>query len=436
MKKILTLALAATMLIALAACGSSHDRIDVNTDTQIDNANYDNTGDDVTISKEKGNYIITDIGTGYNEGLMFVQINDPETTAMACIDKSGNIVFEVEVGNIGSSIAVPCGFHNGLAVLDTYIDQQREYKLCDKTGKIITAEDLDADSFIFDDNAIKAFKDGYIFTKKTTTSFNGSVDELAIFNAELEKIVDFSEDLYDKYINYGNSNYYDGYLFSDFKDNYIDLRTGTIYDDISKLQSKLILKNKSDFWIDAYKYNYETANNEEEYYIFDYLEKLFSDERDPIVTPIVDLSEYKETAKIQSVNALGYTGYADGTAGLLFTVSDSEVGNRYYFTILDETGKFCFEPIETQGFVKSVKYENGVYALLEHPNIHDNKVFNIEVYDKSGKTANKEYIVPEDTNVSYVAHELSDSVIYVHISAGVKKIPIVDILTTDLQPLF
>lgn len=312
---------------------------------------------------------------------------------------------------------------------------QDEVVLCDKTGKIITAEELGGDKFI-DEEVI--FADGYILVKKTTTSYQGSYDEMAVFNSKLEKIVDFSQELYETYerdFTYSSTNCYNGYLFNSVVDGYIDLNTGTVSKVSSELMNKIQPKRESDFWCVGERYNGSFyTENDEELFIYDGRKKWFSDEYTPTISTIFDLSEY-ENAYVVSMNEFFYNGYVDGYAGLRFRVEDSEEGERNYFTIMDEKGEFCFEPIETQGIITDVKSENGIFALRVTPNSFSKENFYVEVYDKSGKIGAKEYQRSKNGRIQ-LDYGMSDGVIYIVTPNDDGDGNKVELYTTDLQPLF
>lgn len=380
------------------------------------NSNNKNEGsDDESAADEK--ISITTIESNYSEGLAFVKTDDD--SPLYCIDKSGKTVFTVDASYVGS------GFHNGLTLL-----MQKEPVLCDKTGKIITAQDLGGDSLVCDN--LEIFNDGFILVKKTTTSYKGSVDEIAVFNSKLEKIVDFSSELYTAFIedyNYNGTCYYNGYLFDrTITESVLDLRTGKISTNLSEWVKTIELKNDYDFWRAGNHWNGQfTPANDEEYFIYDFRDELSSTEYYPTVTPVIDLSEYENV----SVISQGYfgSGFVDDVAALSFEVYDSEVGRRYYFTIMDKNGEFLFEPIETQGMVSSLKYDDGFFVL-------NTSKYYIEVYNKSGKVASMKYEEPSSF-IWNITYDINDGIIYVSLTSySNHNEDWAEFYTTDLKPLF
>ncbi len=431
MKKLLALILAALMLFSITACTTTKNNLGSNGDNTQNTVNNHEGGDSNIPSNSNPSNSddavkIGKIVTGYHEGLMFIE----NTTNMgmhtiSCIDKTGKTVFSIEASYIIS------GFHNGLAFV-----MRDKAVLCDKTGKIITAQDLGGTSFDADNP--KIFEDGYILVNKTTTSFQGSVNEMAVFNSDLEKIVDFSSDLYNWYNNdyqYNGTTYYNGYLFDrDITGGVLDLRTGERSQNLAVWVENMELKNETDFWLAGERWNgtFSTPNGEI-YFIYDRRDYLSSSEYHPVITPVIDLSE--AGGRIRSNNQIG-TGFVDGYAALVFEVMDSEVGERHYFTILDKDGNYCFEPVEVAGTIDEVKTENGIFVLSVVPHSRNESSYYIEVYDVSGKIGVKEYQKP-DTSFWSIDFDISDSIIFIQYddynTLGKKWI---GIYKTDMQPLF
>lgn len=339
----------------------------------------------------KSSVTINNICSGYHEGLMFITTSEPSSykQKISCIDKKGKTIFTID------AVAIISGFHNGLALVAE--DSGRydyEYVLCDKTGKITTPQQLGGDTFVM--NKTEIFEDGYILVKKTTTSYQGSVDEMAVFNSKLEKIVDFSSELYDWYKNdysYNGTSYYNGYLFDGgITKKVLDLRTGKRTENLLEWAKNLELRNKTDLWI---------FNDD---FIYDYRDQVTANTYDPVLSPIIDLSSY-DNMRIISQTPIKSPGYVDGYAALVFDTRDSNGGWCNYFTIMDENGNFCFEPLETQGVIQELKSDNGVFALLTQKGY-------VEVYDQSGKIASK-LCAEEMEMFEEIRYDISDETIYI-----------------------
>lgn len=429
MKKLLALILAALMLFSITACNTTQNNLDGKGDDTQNTVNNNEGGDsnnpsDNNPSNSDDFVKIGKIVDGYHEGLMFIEnYANRGMHTISCIDKTGKTVFSIEASYIIS------GFHSGLALV-----MQEKAVLCDKTGKIITAQELGGTSFDADNP--KIFEDGYILVNKTTTSFQGSVDEMAVFNSDLEKIVDFSSDLYNWYNNdyqYNGTRYYNGYLFDrSITNSVLDLRTGERSQNLAEWVENMKLKNETDFWLAAgWNSGFSTANDET-YYIYDMRDYLSSSERHPVITPVLDLSQ--AGGRIRSENQMG-TGFVDGYAALVFEVEDSEVGERHYFTILGKDGNYCFEPVEIAGLIDKIKTENGIFVLSIVPR-NRNETTHIEVYDISGRIGAKEY-QKSATNFWVFDFDISDGVIFIqcddYTTSGKEWI---GIYKTDMQPLF
>ena len=125
--------------------------------------------------------------TGYKEG------------DIVCIDKQGYVQFVLSsTTDEQYEYVIGSDWENRFSGNYAYIyrrhsDGSRDNVLCDKEGKLIKPEDLGATRFLTGKIAQEMFlNEGYILAMKTTTSFTGSVDEVAIFNNKLEKVLDYS----------------------------------------------------------------------------------------------------------------------------------------------------------------------------------------------------------------------------------------------------
>jgi len=401
MKKLLVLAFITVMMLLLVACDSQNISVDIDmnpqdTSLQINvstesSDTVDENLDTAETNVETINYELEEFITPYSDGVMFAKVTiAEEENVIACIDKSGQIVFTLD-----DSYTVRCSFHNGLAVLST----TTQYVLCDKTGKIITPEEIGATSFAFGDEHSgeqEAFLDGYVLALRTKTSFEGSVTELAVLNSKLEKIVDYSKDLYkfyyDTLASYGKiSTYYSGYLFNNNQasmrqsQGYINLNTGEYSENISELFSKISLNNKSDLWIADTGWGqlrFYNVLEDHDKTILDLTEYTGVDGRQISIISLNKVGGYDSTTSTSF-------GYVDGAVGLIFEVDDVEVVKRNYFTMLDENGEFYFAPVEVSYWAKTPKYDGGTYLFCTF--VDDSTIF-VQVFDKTGEIARKEFV--------------------------------------------
>ncbi len=334
---------------------------------------------------------------GYHDGLMFVEKKDNlNDTTLYCIDKTGKIVFSLPETQghkyFVSLYAKSYAYRDSYAVLkvdDTVV-------LCDKKGNIIRPEDMGATSFLMEEHYLgKMFGHGYILARKTTTSFAGSVDEVAVFNTKLEKIVDFSASLavsYESYFDRGwlyndDIDYCDGFLFNRTTDRYIDLETGEMKEGVSALYTN-------------------------------------SEKNNPAYTIV--LNQYKDT--LYKKHSLG-----NGTFGVTFRVEETQGGTNLFFVIMDKTGTFLFEPIEVETD-KASQYnlasENGICVI--DTSIGSNGYDRcLTVFDATGKVAE----LPYHAETLVLSVVLSDGVIVQKIKSF-NSDDIVNIYTTELKQLF
>lgn len=347
---------------------------------------------------------------GYSNGLMLVS-NVNGDAFNYCIDKNGIIQFSFEITRKKQYLQKePFNgkyFLLSEAEITANLETIDKYVLCDVNGKIIYPEDIGATSIYCDDyltydtmNFRNMFADGYILAINRSSTYLGAVNKMAIFDKDLNKIVDYSESVYqlfmqEYYINIKDSVKYfrDGYCAVDEK--YYDLRTlnEISYEDVLK---NITVEYESDFWKwdkdgTAYKaHDIRTGDIK------------------------VDLSEYNTIAHI--------TDFQNGTAGVLFKT------DVIYFSIVDETGKLLFEPVKTNivntpGFgLYYVSYENGIYVVYGN---NANNQYNCYSFDANGLISTKSL----DIAITSYAR-ISDGVIVIRDSS------VISLFNTKLEPLF
>lgn len=336
-----------------------------------ENTNEGVTGDD-KIDLSKITY-----STTFSEGYAFVNL-DKDLSKEYCIDKQGNVIFVLNVGVHGTTT----GFHNGINLFGT--DWQK-YALCDKTGKIITAEDLGGTNILFwtsepaQNYAISdAFAAGYFFVEKNETTFESSTTKAAIFNSKLEKIADFSEELYANYEKFMTGEYYDGYLYKDLSEAF-DLRTGKVVPASNELLESINIAYPSDFWKHSGNAYYDVLSGSN--------------------IPVIDLTKHAETLSYAS-------DFKCGESYLIFRSN-----NVLFFTVLLENGEFAFEPIKIEGSSLSVKRSEGKYAVMAsgHGQV------DLYTFDKSGKLAEIKNIANKNARLTL---EMAENVIIVEAFDG------------------
>ena len=383
MKKIISLILSLIMILcafALSACNGASDPAD-NEDTGIDGGRDDDNKDDEQDGNGENNINANKIDmtkitemVSYREGLAFAELDD-DISKSYCIDKEGNILFTLDI-MVGSQ---NLGFYNGIAVFGGSFES---VWICDKEGKITTPEDLGGDTILIDPSlssraSNEFFKAGYFFVKKTTTTFEGSKDEAALYNSKLEKLHDFSEELYSIYEEFLVSACYGGYLYE-----YNGYEEPSIFDpvsgkkvaNVSEFLEDFDLENPSDMW----------------YWEADGIYDIFGSSE----IPVIDMSKYSET--------LYYiTDFENGVAGVAFESAD-----KYFFTIMKEDGSFCFEPIELGGTSANITYSGGKF-MVATSRVYD---YIFETFDASGKIGS----LTVDTEGKFMWFDFSDDVVIIN----------------------
>lgn len=338
MKRLLTMLLCIVLTVAMVGCGDN----ETNNPTDSQNPGNNGSSDNSTLQKVDPDQIT--YGTPFSEGYAFVNLNS-DISKEYCIDKSGNILFSINVAVHGQT----SGFHNGVCAFGSGL---HEYTLCDVNGKLTTAADLggtrilmDFPSTYGDDRGeYLAFCDGYIFVEKTDSS---SAKKVAIFNSKLEKIVDFSEAVAELYDDFKKESYVSGYLYNS-KFEVFDLNTGKLVEDVNELAKNIELDHPSDVWYYSNHKFYSLLESKQ--------------------TPVIDLSQH--TTLVTYVTPK----FKDGEVGLVFNENGA-----YSFTVLLENGEFAFVPVSLAGSGAMVRCENGKYVVVS-----SNMMY---TFTKNGKVA-------------------------------------------------
>lgn len=345
-----------------------------------------------TLSQDK----IEKVFGHYSEGLVFVKLKD-DSQNLHCIDKSGKAVF-----SIVATEAEP--FSNGLAFTSAGI--------CDKNGKITTAQDLGGTEFLHYD-----FAADYILVKKATTSFTGTVKELATFNTKFEKLVDFSTDFYNLYNEKCYGKPIKGFVPFNFEDKYLDLFTGKVEDGKEALYSKVKVDRQSELWR---KGGYWGAYDG--FYMYNSLDDNVGIGNFPERTPVLDLSQDEKYSTIDEIG-----DFRNGIAPVTFEVLGNNGYYVYYYTIMDEEGNFKFDPV-LLGRLKRFSFNNG-YFVCDLYTGDNGKDCALEVYDATGKKiAQKEYT--NSDIICYNEFSISEGVITAKINN------VYYLYDTELKPIF
>ncbi len=202
-----------------------------------------------------------------------------------CINKNGGIVFQLDyIYNPNSNGYYEKGYQNGLVKIGD--------NLYDKTGKETKPTDVGVTKFY--DYALSG---GYIVAEKQETTYNSNKNFLGIMNTKFEWIIPLNEELYQAAISLTRPTMYayavNGYI--------IDENSGYIFDvSASKM------------------YSFEDAPMDVGVYGWG-----LNDSRWGEGSPEGKWIDGKHLVKF----------YNDSVA-------------KYFFTLIDDTGKFLFEPVE------------------------------------------------------------------------------------------
>lgn len=369
MKKLLALLLAFAMLFSCATIFVSCDNSDSyeddddekknDKDNEKDNKDDGNKTDSDKENDDNATASGTDLSklnvtyaTPFSEGKAFVR-NGEEYNRLHCIDTTGKILFTVTHPNEQGYLYVAEGFYNGIAALD-FNTTYGAALLCDANGNIIEPSAVGADIFMISETepALRElFKAGYICAKKTTTTFAGTKDEYAIFNSDLEITIDFSANL-----PMIDAKIYKNYVIDVYSDTYLNLDNGDV-GSVFDLLETITLDHPSDAWENSF-----STGSWDGYY------DLATGEM------VIDLSEYAETL-------YDCGNFEDGKAPIMFAVYDSIVGQKKFFTVLNESGEFEFDPIEIYAYYNVKYYHDGTYVLYS---LYDTDTHKIAVIDVEG----------------------------------------------------
>ena len=293
MKKFLSLILVVVITLTISACGNGG---------KASNGNASNSQEYVI--EHTGKKISGEItgASAFSEGLAFVCVNDDKEKTY-CINKEGYIVFELNFRVVDGMGKIDSKFINGLAKVGEGI--------CDTKGKVTMPADVGVTTFC--DIALEG---GYIVAEKVTSDFESSKKELGVMNTKLEWIVNPKESIYNATggISMIPDNtqcfYYNDYFYFEDTQKYLNLTTGEIKEQLDSFPSKQ--------WVNSDKNFYDYEN--------------------------------KEMLNLESnltINMPAGSRFVDGKAPVRFINNET---NKYYFTMIDENGKFLFDPVETIAF--------------------------------------------------------------------------------------
>jgi len=335
------------------------------------------------------------MGTVFSEGMAFVQINNDEETTY-CIDEKGNIVFELNEHIELYMSSETCKFKNGLALLQGQDDDGLSVRIfCDKKGKITYPADVGVSKFYG-----KALDGGYIIAERVTSSYNASKKEIGVMDTDFQWIVQPSGELYEKMINeekYGyephitdGSYYYKDTLYCSQSGSYLNLKTGELMQEASFVEP-------ASSWRDVSTY-------------FD--GNVYLDSNGNVKLNMNDVTNfYKKTAFINDKAVVSFW---------------NKETDSYYFTLIDEKGRFTFEPVMMDYCNNPIGAYDGKETIL----ICENDGVNTRLYsyDITGKQLGK-------TQTGYSEACVNDGIISTFDYLGDLKHK-TSYYKSDLTPLF
>lgn len=329
MKRLLSFVLVFTMVLCLSAC-----RGGAATDSSGDNT-------EENVIKHSGKMINGEI-TGasvFAEGLAFVYLNGNSEKAY-CIDRQGNIVFELDNKTYSVGGEILTSFENGLAFVDG--------GFCDTNGKITYPEDVGASEF-FD----VAIKGGYIIATVITADYSSTKQEMGVMNTDFEWVVQPSESIYRELeenlwttsaLN-TQSYFVDGMVYFEGCNKYLNVETGEVLDHIdSRIPSEL--------WTVNSDYTFRDSNGE----------------------IMVDLSSLDNIERIAD-------SYKEGKAPVIFR---NRQAGKSFWGLVDENGELVFDPVELN--ITDLLYSKILFDG-EHTVIYDDATEKLSSFNSNGELA-------------------------------------------------
>ena len=331
MKKLIALFLTMLMLLSIVAC---------NVETPPNNSgnNAENNSTNAT-SWLTGQNAYGMESINFSNGMAIISSVDGDKKKLYGIDKNGNLLYTLE--NY-STLYENKQFTNGLLYI--YNWDNNTINLIDDTGKITTAEELGGTEFVsFNDQVygrnywLDMFEDGYIIVNKVITTFQGTTYESAIFDKNLNVVVDYSKELYpviyDSYADftYEGQMYIMGYLIWEEYEN------GNPICYALNLQSNEI-KEYNETELEIFFNSLIETMHIEDFLKYGFVEEKDYDSQTTDLSEVVGLSQYSTIDRVIYINEH------------LFLAIFSEGYGDVFFTITNETGDFNFEPIKYSSY--------------------------------------------------------------------------------------
>ena len=304
---------------------------------------------------------------------------DKDTTY--CIDKQGNIIYQID-----EKLAINGTIYK--KVINGHLLTNKG--IYDMTGKLTNPEAVGATKF-YD----IAFAGGYILAEKVTADYSGTKKELGIMNMSFEWVVEPTKEIYTaaeaslSWLTVTNtqSYYVDGFIYFKESDCYLNVTTGAVVASINQ-------KMPSEQW------DYSTNGK----YV-DYNQNI-----------MLDISHYTNIKLVVSAK------FKNGKAPVFFRNVDAGI---WFFTFVDEEGKFLFDPVQIKDMTNVGKASfDGQYLLVSNSSSENS----IHCYNTQGELVGTYY------NKTSVRSEIVDGIIL--ISSGTMTSPKREYFNPDFTPLF
>lgn len=405
MKRALSfLLLFALLLCLLAGCSQvpsssvkqdpTEDKIQENghTDPSAGSSNFHETTPQETLPTEPGLEKLTEQvyrSSVFSEGLAAVVVGGRNGRGCV-INKKGEIVFDLEFEIENSYIVSYSEFVNGYSYINGGI--------LDKDGNMTYPEDVGASTFYS-----VALEGGYIIAEVIEADFSSTKKMLGIMNTKFEWIVEPTEQLHaaisDEY-GYLELNralntedyYYNGFVYIEAINKFLNVKTGEIvaYENVGFTHPSFTWSKWSDH---TYR---------------DHEEKVQ-----------VDLSMYE--------NLHSWKHFENGIAPIVFYNREA---NAFYFTVVNESGEFLFNPVDFEEWnIGSIQTDGNTIVVTDMAFGE----LTIKTYDMNGNLIAEFDTDSIGKNLSYSV-SIGDGVIM--IEGGYNYSHYVWYYTPEFEPLF
>lgn len=317
----------------------------------------------------------------FHEGLLIAQRKSDD--AVVCIDGTGLIRFTMEPGYLPHKL-VNSRFYNGLTLVCPGGDTSRLH-LCKTDGTIVRPEDFGGTEFVFGPLSLPAqqerfFADGYIMVTDG--------ERMGLLDSDLNLVVPLSAEYRQTVLGFASGIeweaeiYYGGGCFLS-KNGYLNIETCE-QGAISELES--LPGSASDYWSALWGAN----------------TIMFLDGLGEGLVVALNLSDYVGPLMAGGAS-IPTPVFRDGLAPLLSIHAD---GNN--FTLVDESGNLCFEPVEVFGDSCVYDSANGLYCLSGMDKAGD---LVIRIFDRNGQKFSHRYPIPAEAE--HTTATLEDGVILI-----------------------